>query len=140
MMIVDDYVPFRRAVKDMLSEQLSSAKIVEAGNSQEVLRQLTPFPPDLVFMDIRLGHENGLTLTRMIKANYPDTTVAILTSYDLPQYREAAIQSGASGYIYKSSVELGGISTMGKCFEKAKNEGRQKPICVRLATECPSKG
>ncbi len=139
-MIVEDFVPFRTVVKDTLSQELPSAKIVEAGNGQEALRHLTPFPPDLILMDIRLPGENGIDLTRKIKAIHPDTTVVILTSYNLPEYREAAAQSGASCFIVKGSMKLDGISTMVKCFDKAKNEGRQKPICVRLATQCPGRG
>ncbi len=139
-MVVEDSVPFRKLVKDTLSQELPSAKIVEAGNGHEVLSQLTPYPSDLVFMDIRLSGENGLTLTRKIKADHPSTTVVILTSYDLPEYREAATLCGASGYIVKSSVKLCGISTMVKCFDKAKDEGRRKPLCIRLTPGCPSKG
>jgi len=139
-MIVEDFIPFRTVIKDTLSQELPSAKIVEAGNGQEALRQLTPFPPDLIFMDISLPGENGIDLTRKIKANHPDTTVVILTSYNLPEYREAAAQSGASCFIVKTWMKLDGISTMVKCFDKAKNEGRQKPTCIRLAFESPGQG
>jgi DNA-binding NarL/FixJ family response regulator len=135
IMLVEDAVIYRKVIRDTLSQELPSAKITEAGNGREALSQLTPTPPDLIFMDIRLPDENGLNLTRKIKANHPDTTIVILSSLDFPEYREAFNQSGASGYIVKGSAKLGGISTMVKCFDKAKNEGRQKPICLRLATE-----
>jgi DNA-binding NarL/FixJ family response regulator len=139
VMIVDDFVPLRKVVKDMLSEEIPSAEIVEAGDGRGALSQLTPFPPDFILMDIRLPDENGLDLTRKIKAGYPDTTVGILTSYDLPEYRETAAQSGASCFIVKGSMKLEGISTMIKCFDKAKNEGRQRPTCVRLTAGNPGK-
>jgi DNA-binding NarL/FixJ family response regulator len=45
--------------------------------------------PNLIFMDIRLPGENGLELTKKVKARYPKIIVIILTGYDLPEYREA---------------------------------------------------
>jgi len=52
-------------------------------------------------MDIRLPGENGLELTKKIKKNYPDITVVIVTSYDLPEYREAARESMADYFVPK---------------------------------------
>ena len=54
-------------------------------------------------MDIRLPGENGLELTQKIKVIYPDVTVVILTSYDLPEYRQAARQSKADHFVSKDS-------------------------------------
>jgi DNA-binding NarL/FixJ family response regulator len=54
-------------------------------------------------MDISLPGESGLELTKKIKTNYPDIIVVILTSYDLPEYREAATQSKADYFMAKDS-------------------------------------
>jgi DNA-binding NarL/FixJ family response regulator len=54
-------------------------------------------------MDISLPGESGLELTKKIKTNYPDINVVILTSYDLPEYREAATQSKADYFMTKDS-------------------------------------
>jgi len=42
-------------------------------------------------MDVTLPGEDGLELTRKIKADHPGVTIIILTSHDSPEYREAAI-------------------------------------------------
>jgi len=49
-------------------------------------------------MDIRLPGENGLELTKKIRAIYPNITIFILTQYDMPEYREAASQYDANPY------------------------------------------
>jgi DNA-binding NarL/FixJ family response regulator len=54
-------------------------------------------------MDIRLQGENGLHLTEHIKRRHPQIIVAILTSYDWPEYREAAHKFGANYFIMKGS-------------------------------------
>jgi DNA-binding NarL/FixJ family response regulator len=60
-------------------------------------------------MDIQLPGRNGLQLTREIKARYPNTKVIILTSHDLPEYREVAVQCGASSFFSKGSLIWGEI-------------------------------
>jgi DNA-binding NarL/FixJ family response regulator len=54
-------------------------------------------------MDIRLPGENGLDLTKKIKMIYPDVTVVILTTYDFPEYRQAARQCKADHFVSKDS-------------------------------------
>jgi DNA-binding NarL/FixJ family response regulator len=55
-------------------------------------------------MDIRLPDESGLELTKKIKANWPDTTIIILTHYDFPEYREAAAKYGVNHFLAKGST------------------------------------
>ncbi len=61
--------------------------------------------PDLIFMDIRLSGESGLNLTKKIKAVFPDIMIFVLTSYDIPEYREAAFRCGADKFIVKGSFD-----------------------------------
>jgi DNA-binding NarL/FixJ family response regulator len=52
-----------------------------------------------------LQNDNGLELTRKIKAEYPGIVVAIMTQYNEAVYRQAAFQSGADFFISKSSPD-----------------------------------
>ncbi len=106
MLIVEDNPLFRQAFKEKLQARFPSAIIEEVGDGNEVLRKVDIFFPEVVFMDIRLPGEGGLQLTRRIKRDYPDIQVVILTDYDLPEYREAAFQYGATWFIAKASVNL----------------------------------
>jgi YesN/AraC family two-component response regulator len=75
--------------------------IEEAGDGDEALQKIGLSTPDLIFMDIKLPGENGLHLTQKIKAKYPEVVVIVLTSYDFPEYREAAFQYGANHFMVK---------------------------------------
>ena len=77
--------------------------IEEVVNGREVLEKVEDFLPDLVFMDINLPEGNGLKLTRKIKTTHPGIVVVIFTSYDVPEYRDAALRFGATSFIAKSS-------------------------------------
>jgi len=99
--LVDDDFSFRQLVKIRLQDQFPSMDVIEAGDGVEAFQKIDSHPPNLIFMDIELPGENGLELTKKIKAEYPDTFIIILTSHDLPEYREAAIRCKADYLLSK---------------------------------------
>jgi YesN/AraC family two-component response regulator len=78
--------------------------IAEAENGKEALQKVETLRPDLIFMDIKLPGENGLELTKKIKTRYSGISIIILTSYDLPEYREAARQYQADHFLSKGAT------------------------------------
>ena len=92
ILIVEDSTLFRQLFKERLHDRFPSIEIYEAVDGREALQKIETLHPNLIFMDIRLPGENGLELTQKVKARYPNTIVIILTSYDLPEYREASSQ------------------------------------------------
>jgi DNA-binding NarL/FixJ family response regulator len=102
-LIVEDNTIFRQMLKEILYARFPTIEIAEEPDGSELFSKLDAFHPNIVFMDIRLPGENGLELTKKIKMNYPDIIVVILTSYDLPEYRQAALQSKADHFVTKDS-------------------------------------
>ena len=113
-MLVEDSSSFRQVVKDNLQDQFPSMEIIEAADGVEALQKIDGRPPNLIFMDISLPGENGLELTRKIKADYPNVTVIILTSHDSPEYREAAIRYKADYFFSKGALLNDGVFTLVK--------------------------
>ena len=103
ILIVEDNAPFRQSLREMLCEQFPTMRVEEAEDGEDALDKLETLSPHLVFMDIKLPGQSGLEVTRTIKARYPEVKVIILTSYDLPEYREAASQYGADYFLSKGS-------------------------------------
>jgi DNA-binding NarL/FixJ family response regulator len=99
VLIVEDNLTFRHALAEILQSQFPDMAIAEAGNGVEAIEKIHDFNPALVFMDVRLPGENGLEITRKIKILRPDIVVMILTSYDLPEYRDVGLQCGANHFI-----------------------------------------
>ena len=102
-LIVDDNVTFRQMLKESLYSRFPTMEIEEEPDGRDLFNRIDSFHPRIVFMDIRLPGENGLELTKKIKKNYPDIIIVILTSYDLPEYRQAARESMADHFVPKDS-------------------------------------
>jgi DNA-binding NarL/FixJ family response regulator len=120
-LIVEDNVSFRQYFKENLQIRFPSMVIEEVGDGNEVLPKVEVLCPALIFMDIRLPGENGLQLTKKIKKNHSDIKIVILTSYDLPEYREAAFQYGANSFMTKDSLNWGEIDTLIKSISSDSN-------------------
>ncbi len=113
-MIVEDSTSFRQLVKNILEDEFPSMEIIEASDGIEAFQNIDSHPPNLIFMDIRLPGENGLELSRKIKTDYPDIIIIILTSHDLPEYREAATRCKANYFLSKGSIMTDEISKLVK--------------------------
>ena len=112
ILIVEDNTVFRTSLKEVLSRRFPHETILEASDGKEALERVDTLAPSLVFMDIRLPGANGLELTRTITKNYRDIVVIVLTSHDLPEYRDAAYRSGASHFLTKGIATSEEIMTL----------------------------
>jgi len=101
VMVVEDNAVFRRSFVEMLQGRFPEIRIEEAENAADAMSKLSASLPDLVFTDIRLPGVNGLEVARNIKHIHSDIRVGVLTSYDLPEYREAAYKNGADYFFVK---------------------------------------
>jgi len=102
-LIVEDNATFRQMLKEVLYARFPMMEIAEEPDGSDLFRRIDTFHPALVFMDIRLPGESGLALAKRIKRDHPGIIVVILTSYDLPEYRQAAERSKADHFITKDS-------------------------------------
>jgi len=118
ILIVNNSNGFRQLLKGALQASFPTIAIEEAADGGEALQKVDAFLPHLIFMDIRLPGENGLELTKKMKATHPNITIFILTSYDIPEYREAASQYGADGFFAKASLTSMELAALVKSYQK----------------------
>ena len=104
-LIVEDNRIFREAFTTSLHERLPSIVIEEAGNGEEARQRINEAPPDFLFIDIRLAGMSGLELAKEIKKDFPRIRIAVLTGYDVPEFRRAASQYGVDRFFVKDSLE-----------------------------------
>lgn len=103
VLLVEDDAIFRLTFRKILETRFPSLHLDEAVDGEEALVKINDSVPDLVFMDIKLPGKNGLEITKRLKDLYPGVVVIILTSHDLPEYRQAAYERGANHFLSKHS-------------------------------------
>jgi DNA-binding NarL/FixJ family response regulator len=105
ILLVEDDRHFRTILKQELNQWFPSVLIEEASDSREAMEKMDSFSPQLIFMDVRLPNESGLELTKKIKAKHPTSDIVMLTSHDLPEYRQAATECGAAHFFVKGTSD-----------------------------------
>ncbi len=106
ILIVDDEEVIREGLKQVVSWETLGYHISGAVPSgEEALRFLERNPVDVVLADIRMPRISGIELARLVKLNYPDTRVIILSGYDNFSYAQNAIRYGVYHYLLKPCAE-----------------------------------
>jgi DNA-binding NarL/FixJ family response regulator len=112
LLIVDDHPVVREGTAALLVAQPGIAVAGTAGTIAEARELISRVPADVVLLDIRLGTDSGLRLlTDSAPAETGDAArdrpsrpgIIVLTAYDYPQYAEAALRLGASGFVLKTA-------------------------------------
>ena len=101
VLIADDQTLFREGIKDLLEDEKGITVVGEASNGPEVVAMAKKLKPDVILMDIKLPQMDGVSATRIIRKDCPNTNVLILSSYEDEAHVTEAIQAGANGYLSK---------------------------------------
>lgn len=111
-LIVEENQAFRVFMKQMLQMRFPLMLVDEAKNGAEAVVKISNSSPDMVFMNMTLSNGSGLDIARRIKDANADSVIVVLTSHDLPEYREAAFRSGASHFFAKDSSNCEEIAAL----------------------------
>lgn len=103
-LIVDDNEDFRQSLIELLSKRYPAMDISQATCGKEARKTMERLTPHLIFMDIRLPDENGLEVSKQIKFLNPNIDLVIMSSFDIPEYRNAAEKSGAIYFLAKETL------------------------------------
>jgi CheY-like chemotaxis protein len=110
VLVVDDNEAGQLLVSTVL--QLEGFQVDLAGSAEEVVEGVNARRPDLILMDVQLPGQDGLTLTRQLKADPATAAIPIiaLTAHAMPGDQELALAAGCIGYISKpiNTRTLGG--------------------------------
>jgi DNA-binding NarL/FixJ family response regulator len=104
ILLVDDNPDFLNTLRRYLMNLRTYTILGIAQNGEDALRLTDELTPDLVVMDLVMPGIGGLQACQQIKAAYPQVRVIIMTLHNMSEYRTAAIESGADGFVPKSEV------------------------------------
>ena len=104
VLVVDDFEPWCRVICSML-QKLAELQIVgEVSDGLEAVQRARELEPDLILLDVGLPGINGIEVARRIRELSPRTKILFVSEGSSPDVAEAALGTGACGYVIKSDA------------------------------------
>ena len=104
VLLVDDDALVRSGLRMMLAGAPGIEVVAEAGDGREVLGAVDRHHPDVVLMDIRMQHVDGIAATRLVRAQPSPPAVIVLTTFDADELVLRALRAGAAGFLLKDTA------------------------------------
>lgn len=104
VLIVDDHQVLRDGLAALMALESDLALVGQADNGEQALRMYRELRPDVTLMDINMPGLNGIDALALIRQEFSDARIIVLTTYrgDAPAVR--ALKAGAVGYLIKSTA------------------------------------
>lgn len=103
VLLADDQDILVEGLKLILGAEEDIEIVGTANNGRKAYEICKWKKPDVVLMDIQMPELNGVEATAMIKNNFPNTKIIVLTTFNDDQYIYDALKNGASGYLLKDT-------------------------------------
>lgn len=101
IMIVDDEALERQALKMVIGNTEYANVIAEASNGREAIEFNKKFNPDVIIMDVKMPGIDGIKASQIIKEEYPNKVIIMVTAYDDFELMRKALVLGVNDYILK---------------------------------------
>ncbi|MFA6504790.1 MAG: response regulator transcription factor [Treponemataceae bacterium] len=104
VLLVDDQKLFVESLKIVLETESDTIQVIgiayNADSAIQFVREREK--PDIILMDVRMPEKDGVEATRVIKGEFPEIKIIMLTTFDDDVYVQNALKWGAVGYLLKN--------------------------------------
>src|SRR5688572_3351184 len=101
--IADDHQIFRDGIKMALSGKQNLKMLWEAEDGKDLMHKIAIKKPDVSLMDIRMPEIDGINAIEMLRKEYDDIKIIVLTMYDDQQMISRMMEMGANAYLTKTT-------------------------------------
>jgi len=103
ILAVDDHPMFRQGLAEILATQPDMSLVAQGENGREAIQKFRQHRPDITLMDLQMPEMNGLDAMVVIRREFPDAKIIILTTY--ANEVEGAMKLGAWAYLLKAQLD-----------------------------------
>lgn len=135
IMLVDDHYLVRVGLASIIALESDMRVCAEASSGEQAVVQYRAERPDVTLMDLRLPGISGSEAAQVIRAEFPDARIIVLSTYSTDEEIYVALQAGAMAYILKSVQR----EELVQAIRKAAGGERHIPpdVAARLAARQP---
>ncbi|MDD7641869.1 MAG: response regulator [bacterium] len=134
--LVEDESVVREALRDNIPWQQYGYRFVgEAGDGEMALPLIRKTVPDVLITDIKMPFMDGLALSHIVKSEYPDMKIIIISGYDDFDYARQAISEGVDEYLLKPITRRSLQKSLSDIREKIEAEQEQKNYVKKFQSE-----
>jgi DNA-binding NarL/FixJ family response regulator len=103
VLLADDHPVVREGLRGMLAAEPGIDVAGEAGSGDEAVAVARELRPDVILMDLRMPHGDGVSAIERITRDRPGARIVVLTTYDTDADILRAVEAGATGYLLKDT-------------------------------------
>lgn len=104
VLTVDDHPLLREGIAAILASERDIALVAQAANGYEAIECFRAHRPDVTLMDLQMPGMKGLEAIQVIRREFADARIIVVTTYDGDVQALRAIKAGASGYLLKNML------------------------------------
>jgi len=112
VLLADDHPVVREGLRGMLAAEPGIDVAGEAGSGDEAVSLGRELRPDVILMDLRMPHGDGVSAITRIREDQPRARIIVLTTYDTDADILRAIEAGATGYLLKDTARAALVSAI----------------------------
>jgi DNA-binding NarL/FixJ family response regulator len=104
VLVVDDQNLTHKLIETYLEPEPEIKIVGFANDGQEAINKISFLRPDVILMDVEMPKMDGLSATKIITQQFPQSKVLILSVHDNEQHLSQAMKNGAKGYLLKTTT------------------------------------
>jgi len=101
---VDDHPLLRKGIAALVSAEPDLKLVAEASNGQEAVNAFRTHRPDVTLMDLQLPAMDGIEAIQIIRSEFPEARIIVLTTYAGDAQVVRAVKAGARAYVLKEDM------------------------------------
>jgi DNA-binding NarL/FixJ family response regulator len=101
ILIAEDHAVVRDGLASVLNFEADMTVIAHAKNGREAIERFRELKPDVVLMDLAMPEVDGVSAIGVIRDEFPNARILVLTTYDGDESVFRALENGAKGYLLK---------------------------------------
>lgn len=105
ILLIDDNQRFRSQLARLVSRLITESAVFEAEDSTSALRKAKTVSPQLIFVDVVLGDEDGIRCADKLRRQHPDARIVLMSAYPDREFRSRAIKAGANAFLDKKDLD-----------------------------------